>query len=145
MTKFLTEDVSSLRQETDEGESEGEILAPRPAWMLYQASASEQTPSESYVTTDDDEMPLRQMLNQRHTITPVSSTVNVVSSDQRRAGSVQSDFADYIEHVDSLSTQSTPQSQAGSGWEDPFSKEALSSTMMYLQQVTVCQLHYISQ
>ena len=106
--------------------------------MLYQASASEQTPSESYVTTDDDEAPVRQMLGQRHTITPVSSAVNM-ASDQR-AGSIQSDFADYIEQVDSLSTQSTPHSLAGVGWDNPFNQQNIGSTVMQLQQVCAASL-----
>ena len=39
-----------------------------------------------------------------------------------------------------MSTQSTPASQAGSGWEDPFNQESLGNTVIHLDQVSVCVL-----
>ena len=73
--------------------------------MLYRTTGSEQTPSESYVTTDEDEV--RQMLGTQHSMTPVSSsaqldTAGAAQQQQQqlhRVGSIKSDFADYIEQV----------------------------------------------
>lgn len=69
--------------------------------MLYQASVSEQTPSESYVTSDDEEA-IRQTLEQhRHPITPVSSSHNLraAAAAAQRRERVSADLADYIEQV----------------------------------------------
>ena len=65
--------------------------------MLYRETGSEQTPSESCVTTDEDEV--RQMLSTRHKITPVNSSSNLNVNQLQRVGSIKSDFADYIEQV----------------------------------------------
>ena len=70
--------------------------------MLYRTTGSEQTPSESYVTTDEEEV--RQMLGTQHSMTPVSSsaqldTAGAAQQQLHRVGSIKSDFADYIEQV----------------------------------------------
>lgn len=70
--------------------------------MLYHGTGSEQTPSESCVTTDEDDV--RQMLNTKHKLTPVNSAANLgaagfAAAKLERVGSIKSDFADYIEQV----------------------------------------------
>ena len=71
--------------------------------MLYRTTGSEQTPSESYVTTDEDEV--RQMLGTQHSMTPDSSSAQLdpagAAQQQQlhRVGSIKSDFADYVEQV----------------------------------------------
>ncbi|XP_067945497.1 pericentriolar material 1 protein-like [Watersipora subatra] len=138
VTKFLTEDVSSQQIKLDT-DTESDILASQPAWMLYHGTGSEQTPSESCVTTDEDDV--RQMLNTKHKLTPVNSAANLgaagfAAAKLERVGSIKSDFADYIEQVETQSTHSTAQSLTGSALDDPFNQDSLGDTVIHLEKVS---------
>ncbi|XP_060064329.1 pericentriolar material 1 protein-like isoform X2 [Ylistrum balloti] len=94
---------------------------PLPAWMNTAAggTASELTPSESNLTTDDEEITMK---------------LRDLTIDKRRAlargESLQNDQFDYVEAADYDSSLSTPST---SYWDNPFSQD-LGDTVIHLDK-----------
>ncbi|KAF6036526.1 PCM1 [Bugula neritina] len=126
VTKFLTGEIFDVKGNKDE--SDNEVLAPQPAWMVYRTAGSEETPTESCVTTDDE---LRQSLPRVNSVSTEEKLKKFIDSSR---GSISCDFADYIEHVETTSTHSTSQSQTGSMRDDPFNQDSLGDTVIHLEK-----------
>ncbi|XP_033742710.1 pericentriolar material 1 protein-like isoform X3 [Pecten maximus] len=113
VTMFLTEQSAGpLTTNIDE---------PLPAWMNNAAvgTASELTPSESNLTTDDEEIAMK---------------LRDLTIEKRRAlargESLQNDQFDYVEAADYDSSLSTPST---SYWDNPFSQD-LGDTVIHLDK-----------
>jgi len=64
--------------------------------MVYRTAGSEETPTESCVTTDDE---LRQSLPRVNSVSTEEKLKKFIDSSR---GSISCDFADYIEHVSNI-------------------------------------------
>ncbi|XP_074651990.1 pericentriolar material 1 protein-like isoform X3 [Tubulanus polymorphus] len=106
ISKFLTESDSV----------DGSAQAPPPRW-LNQTKDSEQTPSESLLTSEDED---------------VVRTADRPNLKDLRSGSLRNEFYDYTEKVESISTMSTPTST--SAWDNPFAQETLGNTVIHLDK-----------
>ncbi|OWF47060.1 pericentriolar material 1 protein-like isoform X1 [Mizuhopecten yessoensis] len=113
VSMFLTEQSAGpLTANTDE---------PLPAWMNSAGvgTASELTPSESNLTTDDEEITMQ---------------LRDLTIEKRRAlargESLQNDQFDYVEAADYDSSLSTPST---SYWDNPFSQD-LGDTVIHLDK-----------
>ncbi|XP_041455218.1 pericentriolar material 1 protein-like isoform X1 [Lytechinus variegatus] len=115
VSKYLTDD------NTNASASEAPTLPserPMPAWMNF--AGSEQTPSESFITSDEEEIKAR--LFGANLQKPHESSYALLEDDQY----------DYIENVDSASSLSTPPS-LGRG-EFGFANEDLGDTVIHLDK-----------
>ncbi|XP_064636213.1 pericentriolar material 1 protein-like isoform X3 [Lineus longissimus] len=120
VTRFLTDDSMDADS----------VQAPRPIWLNTTGyTGSEQTPSESLMTSEDDQDNMAQGFLKMNGIN-VSRERKADLSQQ--SDSLQEDQYDYIENVNSVSSLSTPTSTTG--WENPFAQDSLGDTVIHLDK-----------
>ncbi|XP_053399542.1 pericentriolar material 1 protein-like isoform X2 [Mercenaria mercenaria] len=114
---------------------ENSVSAPPPPWLNTATgnfTNAELTPSESNVTTDDEEIKylLQTKLKQK-----VAS--NLVAKERQktaqliRTGSLKNDKYDYQEQAEVTSSVSTP---SNSFWDNPFASDSLGETVINLDK-----------
>ncbi|XP_072039605.1 LOW QUALITY PROTEIN: uncharacterized protein [Amphiura filiformis] len=133
VSKYLTED--SVRTAPRPAEATGYLNAAavtmhqQPPWQI---SASEHTPSESYITSEDDEMKA-QLYSQGFKKSKGKGKKSKVKGAAAAGGdSLASDQYDYMENIDSASEISTPPS-TGPG-DFGFANDELGDTVIHLDK-----------
>ncbi|KAH3829898.1 pericentriolar material 1 protein-like isoform X2 [Dreissena polymorpha] len=134
VSKYLVEDTA--------------VSAPPPRWMNTAEAqnfiTSELTPSESIVTSDDEEVKylLQMKLKQKVAANLVAKEREREKSGQTqgkgqsrgqllRSGSMKNDQFDYQEPADEDSSVSTP---SNSYWDSPFNQDSLGETVVHLDK-----------
>ncbi|XP_052793086.1 pericentriolar material 1 protein-like isoform X3 [Mya arenaria] len=117
------------------------VSAPPPSWLTSTAqnyNTAELTPSESIVTSDDEEVKylLQMKLKQKVAANLVAkererNLGNQVSRSLLRSGSMKNDKYDYQEQAEVASSVSTP---SNSYWESPFNQDSLGETAIHLDK-----------
>ncbi|KAK3100261.1 hypothetical protein FSP39_017062 [Pinctada imbricata] len=99
---------------------------PMPAWInttaLNNCTTSELTPSESLLTSDDEEIKVK--------VREIQMSVGQ-GRGLARGQSLQNDMFDYEENADNDSSLSTP---SNSVWENPFAQDSLGDTAIHLDK-----------
>ncbi|KAL4230121.1 Phosphoacetylglucosamine Mutase [Mactra antiquata] len=110
---------------------ENSISAPPPPWLNTASgnfTNTELTPSESNVTSDDEE--IKTKLKEK-------VAANLVAKERQRtaqllrAGSLKDDKYDYQEQAEITSSVSTP---SNSYWDSPFNQDSLGETAIHLDK-----------
>ncbi|XP_013397504.1 pericentriolar material 1 protein isoform X3 [Lingula anatina] len=120
VTRFLTEESVDASESTQ---------TPLPPWLLVAgATGDEQTPSESLITSDEEEVRAKLYEMEMEMAKGKSSDRSAASL---QSGSIRSDRYDYVERADTSSTMSTPPS--GTYWDSPFAQD-LGETVIHLDK-----------
>ncbi|CAH1776394.1 unnamed protein product [Owenia fusiformis] len=118
VTRFLTEESVA-----------GSVQAPPPRWLVTsnrRETNGDMTPSESLVTTDEEEVRARML----YTLNAGNVSKSEQSASQQ--GSVRSDKFDYAENVETTSSLSTPPSTGY--WESGGFSQDLGDTVIHLDK-----------